>query len=98
MIPVFKPYYDQREIDAVTEVIKSGWTGLGPKTAEFEKKFEEMYCTGLHVVGLNSCTAALDLALKLIGVTKGAYEPYALEKYSEPNRYQLGVLLNDLIS
>lgn len=71
MIPVFKPYYDQREIDAVTEVIKSGWTGLGPKTAEFEKKFEEMYCTGLHVVGLNSCTAALDLALKLIGVTKG---------------------------
>jgi protease-4 len=32
------------------------------------------------------------------GKYKGAYEPYALEKYSDPNRYQLGVLLNDLHS
>lgn len=71
MIPVFKPYYDQREIDAVAEVIKTGWTGLGPKTEEFEKKFSEEYCNGLHVCGVNSCTSALDLALKLIGVGKG---------------------------
>jgi protease-4 len=32
------------------------------------------------------------------GKYKGAYEPYALEKYSDPNRYQLSVLLNDLHS
>lgn len=32
------------------------------------------------------------------GKYKGAYEPYALQKYSEPNRYQLGVLLSDLYS
>jgi protease-4 len=30
------------------------------------------------------------------GKYKGAYEPYALEKYSDPNRYQLSVLLGDL--
>jgi protease-4 len=43
-------------------------------------------------------------ALDKLGVTseafhcgkyKGAYEPFKLEKYSEPNRYQLGVLLQD---
>lgn len=30
------------------------------------------------------------------GKYKGAYEPYKLEKFSEPNRYQLSVLLQDL--
>ncbi len=32
------------------------------------------------------------------GKYKGAYEPYKLEKFSEPNRYQLSVLLNDFYS
>ncbi|MBL7765480.1 MAG: signal peptide peptidase SppA [Chitinophagaceae bacterium] len=32
------------------------------------------------------------------GKYKGAYEPYKLDKFSEPNRYQLGVLLSDLYS
>ena len=30
------------------------------------------------------------------GQYKGAYEPYKLEKYSDPNRYQLQTLLNDM--
>jgi len=67
MIQVFKPSYDQQEIEAVTEVIKSRWVGLGPKTAEFEKVFAE-YCQVKYCIGLNSCTAALDMALKLLGV------------------------------
>ena len=70
MIQVFKPYYDDREIEAVAEVIRSGWVGLGPKTAQFEKEFAE-FCRVGHVIGLNSCTAALDLALKLLGVNHG---------------------------
>jgi perosamine synthetase len=39
MIQVFKPFMGEEEIDAVAEVLKSGWIGLGPKTAEFEKRF-----------------------------------------------------------
>ena len=39
MIQVFKPFMGQEEIDALAEVIRSGWIGLGPKTAEFEEKF-----------------------------------------------------------
>jgi perosamine synthetase len=71
MIPVFRPFYDEREVEAAAEVIRTGWTGLGPKTEQFEKEFAEKYSKGKFVVGLNSCTAALDMALKLIGVNHG---------------------------
>ncbi len=33
------PDITQKEIAAVTEVLKSGWITTGPKTREFEKKF-----------------------------------------------------------
>jgi len=75
MIPVFKPWYDEQEVEAAAEVIRSGWTGLGPKTEEFEKKFCEALFPPqygpMRGVGLNSATSALDMALKLIGVTRG---------------------------
>lgn len=70
MIQVFKPYYDEEEIKAVREVILSGWVGLGPKTAEFEEKFAR-FCGVKYCVGLNSGTAALDMALKLLGINHG---------------------------
>ncbi len=70
MIPVFKPNYDQREIDAVTEVLKSGWIGLGPKTEEFEKAFAK-YIGCKYAVALNSCTSALQLTLKVAGIEEG---------------------------
>jgi perosamine synthetase len=51
-------------------VIRSGWIGLGPKTAQFEKEFAR-YVGSANAVGVNSCTAALDLAVKLLGVNHG---------------------------
>src|SRR5437763_1873193 len=68
MIQVFKPHMGEEEIEAVANVLRSGWLGLGPRTAEFESAFAA-YIGAPSAVGVNSCTAALDLALKLLGVT-----------------------------
>jgi len=70
MINVFKPFIDEREVNAVGEVLRSGWLGLGPKTAEFEKAFSA-YTGALYTVAVNSCTAALDMACKLLEIKNG---------------------------
>ena len=70
MIQLFKPFMGKEEIEEVSKVIQSGWIGLGPKTAEFERKFAE-YIGVKYAVGVNSCTSALDLALKLLNVRNG---------------------------
>ena len=67
MIQVFKPSHDHREIIAVAETLRSGWTGLGPKVAEFERKFAD-YVGVEHAVATNSGTSALHLAYRLLGV------------------------------
>lgn len=70
VLPVFRPAMGQEEIDAIAEVIRSGWIGLGPKTEEFENKFAR-YVHVQCAVGLNSATAALHLSLLALGVGKG---------------------------
>lgn len=70
MIPLFRPSVGEEEINALRETFKTGWLGLGPKTAEFEKKFAE-YIGTKHAVGMNSCTATLDLALRVNGFKEG---------------------------
>jgi perosamine synthetase len=67
MIPIFKPSYGEEELNALREPFETGWLGLGPKTTLFERQFAD-YLGARHAVGLNSCTAALDLAFKIIGV------------------------------
>jgi|SRR3989344_4814073 len=70
VLPVFRPAMDQEEIDAVSEVIKSGWIGLGPKTEEFEEKFAR-FTQAKYAVGLSSATAALHLSLLALGIGPG---------------------------
>ena len=69
-IPLFKPSMDEEEVNAVRQAMQSGWIGLGPKTKEFEDTFAK-YIGADCVVGLNSCTAALHLALKVLDLKPG---------------------------
>lgn len=69
-IPFCKPSWDEREVEAVSEVIRSGWWTDGPKVKEFETKFAE-YVGAKHAVFLNSCTSALFLSLKWEQKKKG---------------------------
>lgn len=67
MIPVFRPAYDEQELRAVREILDSGWSGLGPRTAEFETRFAE-HAGAAHAVGMASGTAALHLGMALLGL------------------------------
>jgi len=68
------PVWDQRDIDAVTEVIKSGrWGGYpfpGPKTAELAKKFAELQGGGYAVPMING-TVTMEVALRAAGIGWG---------------------------
>lgn len=68
------PVWDQRDIDAVTEVIKSGrWGGYpypGPKTAELAGKFAEMQGGG-YAVPMANGTVTMEVALRAAGIGWG---------------------------
>jgi len=68
------PVWDQRDIDAVTEVVKSGrWGGYpypGPRTAELAKKFAEMQGGGFAVPMANG-TVTMEVALRAAGIGWG---------------------------
>ncbi|MEX2246003.1 MAG: DegT/DnrJ/EryC1/StrS family aminotransferase [Dehalococcoidia bacterium] len=70
MIPVFRPSFDDEEWYALREPLQAGWVALGPKTKEFEQRFAE-YIGVPHAVALNSATAALHLAMKILDVEGG---------------------------
>jgi len=69
-IPFFRPSIGPEEIDEVVATLKSGWLTTGPKTKQFEREFAE-YLRKKHAVAVNSCTAALHLALEAIGLKAG---------------------------
>jgi dTDP-4-amino-4,6-dideoxygalactose transaminase len=58
------------EIEEVVATLRSGWIGSGPRVARFEQAFGA-YVGGQNAVALGSCTAALHLALILLGLQPG---------------------------
>ena len=79
-IPFSPPDMSETEIEMVAEVMKSGWITTGPKTKEFEHlismccqtarkdKDDKDLCT---TVCLNSATACMELALRVLGIGEG---------------------------
>ena len=66
-IPFSPPDMSEAEAKLASEAILSGWITTGPKTKEFEKKIAA-YVETNKAVCLNSATAAMEMALRLIGV------------------------------
>ena len=66
-IPFSPPDMSEAEAKLASEAILSGWITTGPKTKEFERKIAEYVGTDMAVC-LNSATAAMEMALRLIGV------------------------------
>jgi perosamine synthetase len=65
-----RPDICEKDIQAVTEVLKGPNLALGPKMAEFEKKIAD-YVGTRYAVSVNSGTSALFLCVKALGIEKG---------------------------
>ncbi|HTX87372.1 MAG TPA: DegT/DnrJ/EryC1/StrS family aminotransferase [Bacteroidales bacterium] len=70
MIPFSPPHIDQKIIDAVAAVLRSGWITTGPKTREFEQKLTE-YGGQRATLCVSSATGGLELVLRWFGVQPG---------------------------
>lgn len=69
-LPFCKPVLTDAECAAVQRVLASGWLTTGPECAAFEAELRT-YWRVPHVATMNSCTAALELGLKVLGVGPG---------------------------
>jgi dTDP-4-amino-4,6-dideoxygalactose transaminase len=69
-IPFTRPSFNQETIDAVGEVLRSGWVTSGPKLAEFEATLSE-YFGGRPVRCFANGTATMKIALQVAGIGEG---------------------------
>ncbi len=69
-IPIARPVLDERELAAVRRPLESGWVAQGPEVEAFEREFA-LAVGAEHACAVSSCTAALHLALRAVGVGAG---------------------------
>lgn len=69
-IPLFSLNFDEKEVNAAAETIKSGWISTGPKCAELEQMFVDMWhCK--YAVSVSNCTDGLHLCCLVCGLGPG---------------------------
>jgi len=69
-VPFYKPSLDEAEIEAVRSTLIDGWITTGPKAKKFEAEMAA-YTGSKYALAVNSCTAALHLALAAAGIKRG---------------------------
>ncbi len=69
-IPFSPPDISEEEINEVAAALRSGWITTGPRTKKFENLITQ-YCMSEKTVCLSSCTAALELTLRVLGIGRG---------------------------
>ena len=75
-VPFFRPNVTDAEIDEVVAALRSGWLTTGPRVKRFEEEFAEAVGAP-HAVAVNSCTAALHLAVEALGPAGRGSRPRA---------------------
>lgn len=69
-LPFYRAAVDEGDIAAVADALRSGWLTSGPRAVEFENRVRD-YCGAAHAVAVSSCSEAMFLALKALGVGPG---------------------------
>ena len=88
-IPFSRPWIDDTEIEAVSQVLASKWISTGNRVREFERAFAE-YLGVKHAIAVSSCTHALHLSLVVAGIGNGdevITTPYTFTATAEAIRY-----------
>ena len=69
-VQLFKLNYNERESQAVKDIVDSGWITMGEKTKEFENEFSKAH-DNIDCTAVSSATAALHMSLLALGVKEG---------------------------
>lgn len=69
-LPFSRPCIKDEDINAVAEVLRSGWITTGPKAADFEKRFSD-YLGGQSAVAVSSATGGMHVSLNALGIGPG---------------------------
>jgi dTDP-4-amino-4,6-dideoxygalactose transaminase len=69
-LKLIEPVVGEEEVEAVTEVLRSGWLAEGKKTREFERMVAD-YVDARYAYATTSCTIALELALRALEIGEG---------------------------
>lgn len=74
MLPVLQPFGGEEEINAVADVIRSGWWGKGPKVEQFEAEFAKMV-GAKYAIAVTSNSHGQDLVMKALNVSGDIINP-----------------------
>lgn len=69
-IPITKTIFDDKEREAITKPLETGWVVQGPNVAKFQKMFSE-FTGAKYAHATTSCTTALHLGLEAMGIERG---------------------------
>ena len=70
MISLAKPFFDEKEKEAVSRVLDSGWIMQGKHVADFETSIAGQ-CGSRHCIAVTSGTAALHICFMALGIRQG---------------------------
>jgi dTDP-4-amino-4,6-dideoxygalactose transaminase len=70
-VQLFKLNYDHHELDAINDVISSGWLTMGQRTVDFESNFSSFIGSNINSLAVSSCTSAIHMSLIALGVGIG---------------------------
>jgi perosamine synthetase len=66
-VPLCRPSIEESDIQEMAQIVRSGWLAHG----QYNHDFEHEFCHQLgikHAITMNSCTSALEIALKVAGI------------------------------
>lgn len=69
-LPFARPMIDEAMVAAVADTLRSRWITTGPQVAAFERALSE-YVGGRPVRTMTSATAAMHIALEMLGIGRG---------------------------